>query len=104
MPVEFLAQQETIIKEETNFWKLKNRVGQGYILKAGGSQITIPFEGITAFSNHLKRKQNERDKIKELTDGMSRLRIGIKQRKRRWQMTAETHGFTEEDRGPQSVQ
>ena len=41
MPVEFIAQQEVAIKEETNFWKLKKREEQGYILKAGGTQVPI---------------------------------------------------------------
>ena len=81
MPFEFIAQQEVVTKEETNIWKLKKRVGQGYILKAGETLINIPFEGITAFPNHLKRKQNEQDKIKELTDEMSRLRIRNKTKK-----------------------
>ena len=42
MPVEFISQQEVVIKEETNFWKLKKRKEQGYILKAGGTHFTIP--------------------------------------------------------------
>ena len=54
MPAEFIAQQEVVIKEETNFWKLKKREEQGYILKAGGTQVAIPFEGITALPNYLK--------------------------------------------------
>ena len=75
MSVEFIAQQEVVIKEETIFWKLKNREEQGYILKAGGTQDTIPFQGLTAFPNYVRPKQEEQDDIKELTDGMSRLRI-----------------------------
>ena len=39
MPVEFIAQQEVVIKEETNFWKLKKREEQGYILKAGERKL-----------------------------------------------------------------
>ena len=54
MPVEFIAQQEVVIKEETNFWKLKKREEQGYILKAGGTQVTIPFEGLTAFPKYVR--------------------------------------------------
>ena len=75
MSVEFIAQQEVVIKEETIFWKLKNREEQGYILKAGGTQVTIPFQGLTAFPNYVRPKQEEQDDIKELTDEMSRLRI-----------------------------
>ena len=75
MPVELIAQQELVIKEETNFWKLKKREEKGYILKARGTQVTIPFEGITAFPNYVRPKQKEQDDIQELTDGMSRLRI-----------------------------
>ena len=37
MTVEFITQQEVVIKAETNFWKLKKREEQGYILKAGGN-------------------------------------------------------------------
>ena len=74
MPVEFITQQEVVIKEETNFWKLKKREEQSYILKAGVTQVTIPFEGITAFPKYVKTKQEEQDDIQELTDGMSRLR------------------------------
>ena len=83
MPVEFIAQQEVVIKEETNFWKLKKREEQGYILKAGGTQVTIPFEGITAFPNYVGPKQEEQDDIKELTDGMSRMRIKNKIKKKK---------------------
>ena len=83
MPVEFIAQQEVVIKEETSFWKLKKREEQGYILKAGGTQVTIPFEGITAFPNYVGPKQEEQDDIKELTDGMSRLRIKNKIKKKK---------------------
>ena len=82
MPVEFITQQEVVIKNETNFWKLKKREEHGYILKAGGTQVTIPFEGITAFPNYIKPKQ-EQDDIQELTDGMSRLRIKNKIKKKR---------------------
>ena len=39
MPVEFIAQQEVVIKEETNFWKLKKREEQGYIMRAGGTKL-----------------------------------------------------------------
>ena len=67
MPVEFITQQEVVIKEETSFWKLKKREEQGYILKSGVTQVTIPFEGITAFPNYVKPKQ-EQDDIQELTD------------------------------------
>ena len=81
MPVEFITQQEVVIKNETNFWKLKKREEDGYILKAGGTQVTIPFEGITAFPNYAKPKK-EQDDIQELTDGMSRLRIKNKIKKR----------------------
>ena len=79
-PIEFITQPEVLIKEETKFWKIKKRVEQGYILKAGPTQITIPFKGITAFPNQLKPKQNERDEIKELTDGISRLTFKNKTR------------------------
>ena len=54
MPIDFITQQEVVIKNETNFWRLKKREEHGYILKAGGTQVTIPFEGITAFPNHVK--------------------------------------------------
>ena len=37
MTVEFITQQEVVIKAETNFWKLKKREELGYILKAGGN-------------------------------------------------------------------
>ena len=67
MPVEFITQQEVVIKEETSFWKLKKREEQGYILKSGVTQVTIPFEGMTAFPNYVKPKQ-EQDDIQELTD------------------------------------
>ena len=83
MPIEFIIQQEVVIKNETHFWKLKKREEHGYILKAGGTQITIPFEGITAFPNHVKNKQEEQDDIQELTDGMSRLRIKNKIKKKK---------------------
>ena len=82
VPVEFITQQEVVIKDETHFWKLKKGEEQGYILKAGGTQVTIPFEGITAFPNHVKPKQEQED-IQELTDGMSRLRIKNKIIKKR---------------------
>ena len=83
MPIEFITQPENLIKEETNFWKIKKRVEQDYILRAGRTQITIPFEAITAFSNQLKPKQNERDEIKELTDGISRLTFKNKTKKKK---------------------
>ena len=83
MPIEFITQQEVVIKNETNFCKLKKREEHGYILKAGGTQVTIPFEGITAFPNHVKNKQEEQDDIQELTDGMSRLRIKNKIKKKK---------------------
>ena len=57
MPVEFITQPEVVIKNETIFWKLNKREEHGYILKAGGTQVTIPFEGITAFPNSVKAKQ-----------------------------------------------
>ena len=84
MPVEFKTQPEVVIKNETKFWKLKKREEHGYILKAGGTQVTIPFEGITAFPNSVKAKQ-EQDDIQVLTDGMSRLRTKneIKTKKRK---------------------
>ena len=83
MPIDFTTQQEVVIKNETNFWKLKKREENGYILKAGGTQVTIPFEGITAFPNHVKNKQGEQDGIQELSDGMSRLRIKKKIKKKK---------------------
>ena len=64
MPVEFIAQQEVVIKEETNFWKLKKREEQGYILKAGETQVTIPFEGTTAFPNYVGPKQESKTILK----------------------------------------
>ena len=82
MPVEFITQQEVVIKNETNFWKLKKREEHGYILKAGGTQVTIPFEGITAFPNYIKPKQ-EQDDIQELRDAMSGLQIKNKSRRRK---------------------
>ena len=105
MPVEeFITQQEVVIKNETNFWKLKKREEHGYILKAGGTQVTIPFEGITAFPNYIKPKQ-EQDDIQKLTDGMSRLRIKNKlKKKENRQVASKTRGFTEEDSDPQIVQ
>ena len=75
-----IKKQEVVIKNETNFWKLKKREEHGYILKAGGTQVTIPFEGITAFPDHVKSKQEKQDVIQELTEGMSRLRIKNKTR------------------------
>ena len=54
IPIEYITQPEVVIKKETNFCKIKKTVEQGYILKAGGTQITIPFDGITAFPNQLK--------------------------------------------------
>ena len=105
MPVEFIGQQEVVIKDETKFWKLKKREEQGYILKAGGTQVTIPFEGITAFPNYVKPKQEKQDGIQELTDGMSRLRIKNKiKKKENCQVATKTRGFTEEDSDPQIVQ
>ena len=83
MPIEFITQPENLIKEETKFWKIKKRVEQDYILRAKRTQITIPFEAITAFSNQLKPKQNERDEIKELTDGISRLTFKNKTKKKK---------------------
>ena len=82
IPVEFITQQEVVIKNETNSWKLKKREEHGYILKAGVTQVSIPFEGITAFPNYAKPKQ-EQDDIQELTDGMSRLRLKNKIIKKR---------------------
>ena len=83
MPIDFITQQEVVIKNETNFWKLKKREEHRYILKAGGTQVTIPFEGITAFPNHVKNRQEEQDDIQEFTDGMSRLRIRTKSKRRK---------------------
>ena len=83
MPIDFITQPEGVIKNENNFWKLKKREEQGYILKAGGTQVTIPFEGITAFPNHVKNRQEEQDDIQQLTDGMSRLRIKNKIKRRK---------------------
>ena len=83
MPIDFITQQKVIIKNKTNFWKLKKREELGYILKAGGTQVTIPFEWITAFPNHVKNKQEEQNDIQELTDGMSRLRIKNKIKKKK---------------------
>ena len=83
MPVEFIAQQEVVVKKDTKFWKLKEREEQGYILKSGGTQVPIPFEGITAFPIYVRPKQEEQDDIKELTDGMSRLRIKNKIKKKK---------------------
>ena len=104
MPVEFIAQQEVVIKEETNFWKLKKREEKGYILKARGTQVTIPFEGITAFPNYVRPKQKEQDDIQELTNGMSRLRIKNIIIKKKKIVTTKTRGFTEENSDPQGVQ
>ena len=83
MPIDFITQPEGVIKNENNFWKLKKREEHGYILKAGGTQVTIPFEGITAFPNHIKNRQEEQDDIQQLTDGMSRLRIKNKIKKKK---------------------
>ena len=83
MPIDFITQPEGVIKNETNFWKLKKREEHGYILKAGGTQVTIPFKGITAFPNHVKNRQEEQDDIQQLTDGMSRLRIKNKIKKKK---------------------
>ena len=85
MPIDFITQPEVVIKNENNFWKLKKREEQGYILKAGGTQVTIPFEGITAFPNQVKNRhrQEEQDDNQELTDGMSRLRIKNKIKKKK---------------------
>ena len=82
MPIDFITQPEVIIKNENNFWKLKKREEHGYILKAGGTQVTIPFEGITVFPNYVKNRQEEQDDIREVTDGMSRLRIKNKIKKK----------------------
>ena len=96
MPVEFITQQEVVIKDETSFWKLKKLHPEGR-----GTQVTIPFEGITAFPNHIKSKQ-EQDDIHELTDGMSRLRIKNKiKKKENRQVATKTRSFTEEDSDPQ---
>ena len=59
MPIEFITQQEVVIKNDTNFWKLKKREEHGYILKAGGTQVTIPFEEMTAFPNRKKNRKNK---------------------------------------------
>ena len=83
MPIDFITQPEVVIKNENNFWKLKKREEHGYILKAGGTQVTIPFEGITALPNHVKNRQEEQDDIQQFTDGMSRLRIKNKIKKKK---------------------
>ena len=83
MPIDFITEPEVVIKNENNFWKLKKREEHGYILKAGGTQVTIPFEGITAFPNHGKNRQEQQDDIQELTDGMSRLRLKNKIKKKK---------------------
>ena len=85
MPIDFITQQEVVIKNETNFWKLKKMEEHGYIFKAGGTQVTIPFEGTTAFPNHVKNRhrQEEQDDIQELTDGMRRLQIKNKIKKKK---------------------
>ena len=66
MPIDFITKQEVVIKNETNFWKLKKREEHGYILKAGGTQVTIPFEGITAFPNHIKTDRKNRTTFNNL--------------------------------------
>ena len=83
MPIDFITQPEVVIKNENNFWKLKKREEHGYILKAGGTQVTIPFEGIIAFPNNVKNRQEEKDDIQQLTEGMSRLRIKNKIEKKK---------------------
>ena len=83
MLIDFITQPEVVIKNENNFWKLKKREEHGYNLKAGGTQVTIPFEGITAFPNYVKNRQEEQDDIQQLTDGMSRLRIKNKIKKKK---------------------
>ena len=70
-------------KERKQLLEIKEEGGHGYILKAGGTQVTIPFEGITAFPNQKKNRQEEQDDIQELTDGMSRLRIKNKIKKKK---------------------
>ena len=80
MPIDFITQPEVVIKNETNFWKLKKREEHGYILKG---ILHPPFEGITAFPNHVKNRQEQQDGIQELTDGMSRLRIKKKIKKKK---------------------
>ena len=66
MPIDFITQPEVVIKNENNFWKLKKREEHGYILKAGGTQVTIPFEGITAFPNHIKTDRKNRTTFNNL--------------------------------------
>ena len=83
MPIDFITEPEVVIKNENNFWKLKKREEHGYILKAEGTQVTIPFEGITAFPNHGKNRPEQQDDIQELTDGMSRLRLKNKIKKKK---------------------
>ena len=83
MPIDFITQPEVVIKNENNFWKLKKREEHGYILKAGGTQVTIPFEGKTDFPNHVKNRQEEQDDIQQLTDEMNRLRIKNKIKKKK---------------------
>ena len=83
MPIDFITQPEVVIMNEHNFWKLKKREEYGYILKAGRTQVTIPFEGITAFPKHVKNRKEEQDHIQQLTDGMSRLRIKNKIKKKK---------------------
>ena len=83
MPIDFITQPEVVIKNENNFWILKKREENGYILKAGGTQVTIPFEGITVFPNHVRNRQEEQDDIQQLTDRMSRLRIKNKIKKKK---------------------
>ena len=55
-PIDFITQPEVVIKNENNFWKLKKREEHGYILKATGTQVTIPFEGITSFFEPCKKQ------------------------------------------------
>ena len=78
-----LTQPEVVIKEETNFWKTKKSVEQGYNLKAGAPQLTIPYEGKTPSPNQLKPNQNERDEFKEITDGINRLTTKNKTNKKK---------------------
>ena len=106
VPIELIT--EVMIKEESNFWKIKQSIENGCVLKAGGAQITITFEGITAFP--MKTTQNERNeiysnqiKIEELTDGLSRMTLKNKKTEDR-ETTAKTRGIAEEDSNPQGIQ
>ena len=105
MPIDFITQPEVVIKNENNFWKLKKREEHGYNLKAGGTQVTIPLEGITAFPNHVK-KQTGRTGRHSTTYGRNEQTTNQEQdqKEENREVATKTRGFTKEDSDPQIIQ